>query len=151
MLKPFRSDQETSEEELFIKTQQKSQQNLFYWDLMLKLDKFSTQAVSIENYEIRLFRSNYTHTPTYLCKVSFLTTLDIYKDYFRGRHRWCKNNTCRKCPSSSFSLKKLLHLYDKGFVTKELPNLHCWWNEKLCSQHLPQVNGVSHVLGSVHH
>ena len=71
VLKPFRSDQETSEEELFIKTQQKSQQNLFYWDLMLKLDKFSTQAVSIENYEIRLFRSNYTHIPTYLCKVSF--------------------------------------------------------------------------------
>ena len=126
VLKPFRSDQETSEEELFIKTQQKSQQNLFYQDLILKLNKFSTQAVYVENYEIRLFRSNYTHIPMYLCKVSFLTTLDIYNDYFKGRHRWCKNNKCRKCPSLSFSLKKLLHLYAKGFVTKELPDLHCW-------------------------
>ena len=87
MLKPFRSDQETSEEELFIKTQQKSRQNLFYQDLILKLNKFSTQAVYVENYEIRLFRSNYTHIPMYLYKVSFLTTLDIYNDYFKGRHR----------------------------------------------------------------
>ena len=126
VLKSFRSDQETSEEELFIKTQQKSRQNLFYRDLMLKLNKFSTQAIYVENYEIRLFRSNYTHIPMYLCKVSFLTTLDIYKDYFKGRHKWCKNNACRKCPSSSFSLKKLLHLYAKSFVTKELPDLHCW-------------------------
>ena len=29
------------------------------------------------------------------------------------------------CPSSSFSLYKLLRLYAKGFMTKELPDLHC--------------------------
>ena len=30
---------------------------------MLKLDKFSTQAVFVKNYEIRLFKSDYTHIP----------------------------------------------------------------------------------------
>ena len=34
VLKPWRFDQEISEEVLFIK----AQQNPFYWDLMLKLD-----------------------------------------------------------------------------------------------------------------
>ena len=74
-----------NEEELFIKIRQKSRQNPFYRDLMLKLDRNSTQAVFVENYEIRFFRSDYTHIPIYLCRVSFLTTLDIYKDYFKGR------------------------------------------------------------------
>ena len=46
----------------------------------------STQAVSVKNYEIRNFRSDYTHIPMYLCRVSFLSTLNIYKDYFKGRH-----------------------------------------------------------------
>ena len=50
------------------------------------LDTSSIQAVSVENYEIRLFRFDYTHMLMYLCRVSFLTTLDIYKDYFKGRH-----------------------------------------------------------------
>ena len=54
---------------------------------MLKLDRFSTLAVSVENYKIRLFKSDYTHIPMYLCRVSFLITLDIYNDYFKGRHR----------------------------------------------------------------
>ena len=48
---------------------------------MLKLDT----TIPVENYEIRLFRSDYTHIPMYLCRVSFLITLDIYKDYFKGR------------------------------------------------------------------
>ena len=48
VLKPWRSNQETSEEELFIK----AQQNPFYWDLTLKLDRSSTQHVSVETYEI---------------------------------------------------------------------------------------------------
>jgi len=54
-----------------------------------------------------------------LYRVSFLTSLDIYKAYFKGRY------ACRKYPSSLFSLKKLLCLYAKDFVTKELPDLHC--------------------------
>ena len=49
------------------------------------LDSSSTEAVSIKNYEIQIFRSNFTYIHVYLYRVSFLTTLDIYKDYFKGR------------------------------------------------------------------
>ena len=38
VLKPWRSDQETSEEELFIKARKQSQQKDFYRDLKSKLD-----------------------------------------------------------------------------------------------------------------
>ena len=72
---------------LLIKAPQQSQQKDIYRDLMLKLDRSSTQAVSVENYEIKFFRIDYTHILEYLCRVSFLTTLDIYKDYFKGRHK----------------------------------------------------------------
>ena len=75
-------------EMMFIKARQKSRQNLFYRDLMLKLDRSSTQAVFVENYKIRFSRSDYTHIYMYLCRVYFLTILDIYKDYFKG-HRAC--------------------------------------------------------------
>ena len=42
--------------------------------------------VSIEVMGIQIFRSNFRPMLMYLCRVSFLTTLDIYKAYFRGRH-----------------------------------------------------------------
>ena len=48
------------------------------------LDNNSIEAVSIENYKIQIFRSDFTHIHVYLFRVSFLTTLDIYKDYFKG-------------------------------------------------------------------
>ena len=97
-MKPCKSDQETSEKVLFIKAQQKSRQNPLYWDLMLKLNRFSKQAISVENYEIRLFKFDYMHILMYLCRVSFLTTLDIYKDYFKGRH------TCIVWPNAKSGL-----------------------------------------------
>ena len=62
---------------------------------MLKLDSNSTKDVSVKNYEIRPFKSDYTYIQVYLYRVSFLTTLDIYKDYFKGRHKCCKGDT--KC------------------------------------------------------
>ena len=43
--------------------------------------QLSTEVVSVENYEIQVSRSVFTHIQVYLCKISFLTTLDIYKDY----------------------------------------------------------------------
>ena len=66
-----------------------SRQNPFYRALMLKLDRNSTKAVFVENYEIRISRFDFTHIHEYLCRVSFFTTLDIYKDYFKGRHMGC--------------------------------------------------------------
>ena len=60
---------------------------------MLKLDRSSTQAVFVENYKIRFSKYDYMHMLMYLCRVSFLTTIDIYKTYFKGHrimHRLCK-------------------------------------------------------------
>ena len=55
----------------------------------------STQAISVENYEIRFFRSDYMRILEYLCRVYFLTTLDIYKDYFKSCHKIMQSdNTC---------------------------------------------------------
>ena len=83
VLKSCKFDQETSEEVLFIK----ARQNPFYRDLMLKLNKSLTQAVYVENYEIKFSKFDNTQILEYLCKVSSLTTLDIYKDYFKGHHK----------------------------------------------------------------
>ena len=84
---------------------------------MMDLDDSSTEAIFIENYKIQIFIYDFTHIHVYLCRVSFLTTLDIYKDYFKSRKRWCKvmqldeNSLCMQiviwdkiCPSSSYSL-----------------------------------------------
>ena len=111
---------------------------------MLKLDRSSTQSVFVETNKTRNSRSDFRPMLVYLYRVSFLTTLNIYKDYFKG------HGTCRKWPRSLFFLKKLLRFYANGFVTKELPNLHRWWTKELYNQHLLQVAGVSHVLGSVY-
>ena len=117
VLKSCKSVQETSEEVLFIKAQQIARQIHIHRGLMPMLDNSSIEAVSVENYEIRFSRSDYMHILKYLCMVSFLTTLNIYMDYFKGRQRWCKvmqlnaNWLCmqivtrdRICPSSSYSL-----------------------------------------------
>ena len=80
VLNPCKSIQETSKKMLFIKTQQ-----IIYRDLMFNSRQFSTKAVSIKNYEIQISKSIFHAYLSYLCMVSFLTTLDIYKDYFKSR------------------------------------------------------------------
>ena len=70
-IEPCKSIQETSEEVLFIKVWQIFQQNHIYRGLMLKLDRSSIAAVSVENYKVRIFKSDFTHFHVYLCKVSF--------------------------------------------------------------------------------
>ena len=54
------------------------------------LDSNLTDAVSIENYKIQISKSVFTHIQVYLCRVSFLTPLDIYMDYFKGHQKGCK-------------------------------------------------------------
>ena len=42
------------------------------------------------------------------CRVSFLTTLDIYKAYFRGRHiREYKGEHMKKVTNALFALKEV--------------------------------------------
>ena len=77
-------------------------------DRILSIENYcwsSTQAVFVENYKIRFSRSDYTHTLEYLCRVSFLTTLDIYKDYFKNRRKVMQSdNTCILWPETKFVL-----------------------------------------------
>ena len=51
------------------------------------LNSDSIEVVSVENYKIQISRSDFTHIYVYLCRVSFLTTLNIYNDYFKGHQR----------------------------------------------------------------
>ena len=84
VLKPYKSVKKTSEEVLFIKAQWIARQiNLPRFNK--NSQQLSTEVVSIENYEIQISRSVFRAYPSYLCKVTFLTTLYIYKDFFKGR------------------------------------------------------------------
>ena len=66
-----------------------------------------------------------------ICVGFLFSQPDIYKDYFKGRHKVLQEQymhcvtESRNSSSSSFSLKKLLRLYAKGFVTNELSVFHC--------------------------
>ena len=79
VLKPYKSVQKSIEEVMFIKAQQ---MYLSRFNILNSIDILT--AVSIKNYEIQIFRSDFTHIHVYLCRVSFLTILDIYKDYFKS-------------------------------------------------------------------
>ena len=57
-----------------------------YRDLKCEALQISSTIVSIENYENQFFKSDFTHIFAYDFRFSFLITLDIYKDYFKGRH-----------------------------------------------------------------
>ena len=108
-----------------------------------------TEAKPVENYEIRISRSNFTHIHEYLCRVSFLTTLDIYKDYFKGRLEWCKGccNCCYTHIVIGDKIALVHHILSRNycvFVPRVLWSRSflifiVGWIEGLCSQHLPQV------------
>ena len=103
VLKPWRLDQETSEEKLFTKVRQiawhlrtdssiVAQQIAIYRDLM-RLDRYYLSRLR------EFCKYNFWPMLMFLCRVSFLTTLDIYKAYFRGRHiREYKENICKRWP-----------------------------------------------------
>ena len=77
-------------------------------DRILSIENYcwsSTQAVSVKNYEIRIFKFDYMHILEYLCRVSFPTTLDIYKDYFKNRYKVMQSdNTCILWPETKIAL-----------------------------------------------
>ena len=65
----------------------------------------STQAISVENYEIKFSRSDYTHILEYLYRVSFFTILYRYKDYFKSCHKVMQSdNTCILWLETEFAL-----------------------------------------------
>ena len=54
------------------------------------LNSCSIDTLSIEIYENQFFRFDFMHIHVYVFRLSFLTTLNMYKDYFKGRQRLCK-------------------------------------------------------------
>ena len=82
----------------------------------------------------------------------FLTILDIYKAYFKGRHiREYNENTCKRW-SIPYSLwRKLLRLWTLGFCNLVLLDLYCWWSKELYSQQSSSSWRVSYILGTVHY
>ena len=141
---------------LFIKTRQ----NHIYQELMLKLDSSSTEAVSIENYKTIISRFDYTHIQVYLCRVYFLTTLDIYKDYFKGRHTcivWsdAKSGLVHYSLCRSYCVFTPRVLWPRSFmifIVDELKNFAANIFFKLASYSRTGIRAslVSHVLWFVH-
>ena len=87
--------QETSEKVLDFKARQlDSSTDSIYQGLKgifsPMLDSCSINTLSIEIYENQFSKSDFTHIHVYLFRISFLTTLNIYKDYFKCRHSGCK-------------------------------------------------------------
>ena len=70
--------QKSSEEVLCFKT----------WQMYLsRFKNWSSTAISIENYENQFFRTIFHAYPSYVFSFSFLTILDIYKDYFKSHYK----------------------------------------------------------------
>ena len=96
------------------------------------LDSCSIDRVSVEVYENHFFRSDFTPIHVQMFGLSFLTTLNIYKDCFRAitanatqcksfSQAYCKPETCL---NSSFYSRSCCVYTLQGFVTKEFRDLH---------------------------
>ena len=106
VLKPCISVQESSEEVLFINSRQ------IAWQMYLSRFNIwnstnSSTVVSIENYKIHISKLVFHAYPSYVFRFSFLTTLDIYMDYFKGRLKWCKGFIDAYCDQKQFALVHL--------------------------------------------
>ena len=133
------------------------------------LNSWSIDNLSIEIYENQYFRSNFTQIYVYLFRLSFLITLNIYKDYFKGcqslRKYKAKFCSCKLWQETKFALVHLsleeVVVYPVGFCDQgvlwsslcdELKNFAANIILKLVVSHvLGSVHWlVSHVLGAVH-
>ena len=109
----------------------------------------SINTLFVEVYGIRVFRAGFHPIRVYMFGLSFLTTLNIYKDYFKGRQklRRCEAKfcSCKLWPKTEFALVHLsleeaavfVHcrvLWPRSFVIFIM-----WWTKELCNQHLSQV------------
>ena len=90
MLKPCKSIQETSEKVLDFKARQLTSIEVQKAAEARNLTTLSIDTLSVEVYEKQIFSSVLHPIREYMFRLSFLTTLNIYKDYFKGRQRLCK-------------------------------------------------------------
>ena len=75
------------------------------------LDSFSINKISIKVYKKQIFSSDFHPIRVYMFGLSFLTTLNIYKDYFKGRQRLyeceAKLCSCKLWPETELALVHL--------------------------------------------
>ena len=118
------------------------------WSLTNKLDSSIYRGLQNSKFQIC-----FSCISKHVFRFSFLTTLDIYKDYFKGRlsgwnlmqrllqlllHSHCDRR--QNLPYFIFLLKKLLCLYTVGFCDQGASSFSSsGWAEGLCSQQPSQV------------
>ena len=72
------------------------------------LNSSSIDKLSIEVYEKQIFNSNFHPIRVYMFELSFLTILNMYKDYFKDRQRLreCEGKLClcKLWPKTKFAL-----------------------------------------------
>ena len=88
------------------------------------LDSFSTDKLSIKVYEILFSISDFNPIHEYMFEFSFLTTLNIYKDCFKGRQRLreceAKLCSCKLWPETEFVLVYLFFEEAAVFVHRRV-------------------------------
>ena len=87
VLKSCKSVQESSEEVLNFKARQISSIEVLKSSFGPILDSCSIDTLYIEIYENQIFSYDFHPICVYMFGLSFLTTLNIYKVYFKGRHK----------------------------------------------------------------
>ena len=75
----------------------------------------------MEVYETQIFKSVFHPNRDYMFELSFLTTLDIYKDYFKGHKRLRRDAQEHNCTSVKKSVIRnlvclVLHSFQEAVV-----------------------------------
>ena len=99
MLKPCKSVQGTSEEVLDFKARQLVSIEVEKAAEARYSTASSTDKLSIEVYEIQFLKADFNPICEYMFGLSFLTTINIYKNCFKSHQRW------RKCEAKLCSCK----------------------------------------------
>ena len=148
-IKPMQVYPRTSEEVLDFKTRQLASIKIQKAVETRNSTASLIDTLSVEVYGIQFFRVDFHSIHVYMFGLSFLTTLNIYKDYFKGHQRLCKCEakfcSCKLWSKTEFALVHIsleeaavfVHLrvlWPRSFVI-----FIVWWTKKLCSQQLSQV------------
>ena len=125
------------------------------------LDSFSIDKLFVEIYEEHIFSYDFHPIRRCMFRLSFLTMLNIYKDYFKTCHNYASRCNLMQnffisilwldiCPSLSFSWRNYCVCTPLGFVTKEFCDLHRLDELKNFATNILLKLVINHVLGSMH-
>ena len=115
----------------------------------LRHNSCSTDRVSVKIYEKHIFSFILHPIHMYMFGLSFLTTLDIYKNCFKGYKRLlvcvAKFCSCKLWSETKFFLVLLsleeaaVFVHHRILWPSNFSIFIVWWTEELCSQHSSQV------------